>query len=388
MTKDIQVQAKADYIASLSHASPLAAIEELVWNALDADAREVKIDLIQNALGAVEAIRVTDDGAGVDVDRIEATFGGLGGSWKKERSLTLGLRRRLHGRHGRGRFKAFALGNHVEWRTTRAAVAAGGASSAPALVSHVISGDLRDAGRFRVEETSPGFATGTEVYVTEVRPTADALTAADTVVPALAAKFALYLKAYPNVHVYFAGIPVTPVIVRKAVTDYRIQLPSGAEAKLEVIEWRRRFVGSGRLVFCGRDGFALHEQPAGVCPGAAFSFTAYLISPRFADLNAENMLVMDELNPETRAYLDAARKTLRDHFRVRAAEADASRVDEWIREGSYPFAKDDASDERRRFDDAVADMRAHLDGFDAYPARERRYLFGLLRQSRREESTS
>lgn len=378
MAKDIRVLAKADYIASLSHASPLAAIEELVWNALDADAHEVKIDIIQNALGAVDAIRISDDGVGIDVDRIDSTFGGLGGSWKRERTATIGLHRRLHGRHGRGRFKAFALGTHVEWRTTRAVVS-GGTGMASPVKSYVISGDLQEPGLFRLEETTPGFATGTEVYVTNVRPTADSLTDAGSVVSSLAAKFALYLKAYPNVHVYFSGIPVTPVIVRKAVTDYRLTLPSGAEARMEVIEWRRRFVGSGKLVFCGKDGFALHEQPAGVRPGAAFSFTAYVVSPRFAELNAENMLVMDELNVETRAYLDAARKTLRDHFRVRAAEADSSRVDEWIREGSYPFAKDDESDERKRFDSAVEDMRAHLDGFDAYPARERRYLFGLLR---------
>ena len=70
MAKDIRVLAKADYIASLSRASPLAAIEELVWNALDADAHEVRIDIIQNALGAVEAIRISDDGAGIDVDRM------------------------------------------------------------------------------------------------------------------------------------------------------------------------------------------------------------------------------------------------------------------------------------------------------------------------------
>lgn len=377
MIRDIKVQAKADYIASLSHASPLAAIEELVWNALDADAREVKIDLIQNALGAVEAIRISDDGAGVDVDRIDSTFGGLGGSWKKGRAMTVALKRRLHGRHGRGRFKAFALGGHVEWRTTRAAVASGGTGSSQ-LSSYVISGDLETPGLFKIEETNPGFATGTEVYITNVRPIADSLTDAGTVVPALAAKFALYLKAYPNVHVYFSGIPVTPVIVRKAVTDYNLRLPSGAEAKLEVIEWRRRFVGSGKLVFCGKDGFALHEQPAGVRPGAAYSFTAYVVSPRFAELNAENMLVMDELNPETRAYLETARKTLRDHFRVRAAEADESRVEEWIRDGSYPFAKDDESEGRKRFDAAVQDMREHLDGFDSYSAEERRYLFGLL----------
>ena len=384
MTRDIRVQAKADYIASLSHASPLAAIEELVWNALDADAREVKIDIIQNALGAVEAIRISDDGAGVDIDRIDNTFGGLGGSWKKGRAMTIALKRRLHGRHGRGRFKAFALGGHVEWRTTRAMVASGGVGSSQ-LASYVISGDLQTPGLFRIEEVTPGFATGTEVYITNVRPTADSLADAGAVVPALAAKFALYLKAYPNVHVYFSGIPVTPVIVRKAVTDYSLTLPSGAEAKLEVIEWRRRFVGSGKLVFCGKDGFALHEQPAGVRPGAAFSFTAYLVSPRFAELNAENMLVMDELNPETRAYLEVARKTLRDHFRVRAAEADESRVEEWIRDGSYPFAKEDSSDERRKFDEAVQDMRTHLDGFDAYSASERRYLFGLLREKMQRE---
>jgi hypothetical protein len=163
-------------------------------------------------------------------------------------------------------------------------------------------------------------------------------------------------------------------------------LPSGAEARLEVIEWRRRFVGAGKLVFCGKDGFALYEQPAGVRPGAAFSFTAYLVSPRFADLNAENMLVMDELNPETRAYLEAARRTLRDHFKVRAAEMDESRVEEWIRDGSYPFSKEDSGEERRRFDEAVRDMRAHLEGFDACSAEERRYLFGLLKAKIQVES--
>ena len=62
MTKDIYVQAKADHIASLGRATPLGAVEELVWNALDADAREVRVDLLTNALGAVDAVRVSDTG--------------------------------------------------------------------------------------------------------------------------------------------------------------------------------------------------------------------------------------------------------------------------------------------------------------------------------------
>ena len=43
-------------------------------------------------------------------------------------------------------------------------------------------------------------------------------------------------------------------------------------------------------------------------------YTAYLVSPRFPALNAENALVMDELNPEVRMYLDEAKKVLKAHF--------------------------------------------------------------------------
>ncbi|MBR1588499.1 MAG: ATP-binding protein, partial [Kiritimatiellae bacterium] len=80
MTKDIYVQARADHVASLASASPLSAIEELVWNALDADAREVRVDLVTNALGGIDAIRVADDGTGIDILRADETFGSLGGS--------------------------------------------------------------------------------------------------------------------------------------------------------------------------------------------------------------------------------------------------------------------------------------------------------------------
>ena len=83
MSKQIYVQAQADHIESLFKAAPLSAIEELVWNALDADAREVKIDLITNPLGAVDAVRISDDGTGIDVLKADSTFGSLGGSWKR-----------------------------------------------------------------------------------------------------------------------------------------------------------------------------------------------------------------------------------------------------------------------------------------------------------------
>ena len=306
--KQIYVQAQADHIESLFRGTPLAAVEELVWNALDADAREVRVDLVTNPLGAVEAVRVSDDGTGIDVVRADQTFGNLGGSWKREGKGTVEYGRRLHGRRGCGRFKAFALGSHVEWRTTMRA--------GDRLLSYKITGEADRPGVFALEDAPAGFATGTEVYVTNVRATSDSLLDAGETVQNLAARFALYLKSYPSVRIYFNGLPVTPVIVQKGVTDYRLSLPTGAEAKLEVIEWRRKFVGSGRLVFAGPDGFQLHEQPAGVRSGAGVSYTAYLVSPRFPALAAENALVMDELNPEVRGYLDETKKVLKAHFQA------------------------------------------------------------------------
>ena len=304
--KQIYVQAQADHIESLFKGSPLAALEELIWNALDADAKEIKVDLITNPLGGVEAIRVADDGTGIDVLNADRTFGFLGGSWKRNGKGTEFSGRRLHGRHGRGRFKAFALGLSVEWRTT---VRAGGE-----LLSYKLSGEAERPGVFQLEDAPVGFATGTEVYISNIRATADSLTEVGETVQSLAAKFALYLKSYPSVRIYFNGLPVTPVIVQKRTTDYKLKLDNGAEAKLELIEWKRKFVGGGRLVFAGEDGFELHEVSAGVRSGADIAYTAYLVSPRFSALAAENALIMDELNPEVRAYLDGAKKLLKAHF--------------------------------------------------------------------------
>lgn len=322
MSKQIYVQAQADHIESLFKSSPLAAIEELVWNALDANAREVRVDLVTNPLGAVDAVRVTDDGIGIDARRADQFFGNLGGSWKRTFKGSGSDARLLHGRNGRGRFKAFALGTEVEWRTTT--------RIGDELLSYRLSGSAERPGVFELEDAPTGPAPGTEVCITNVRATVDSLLDAGETVQDLAARFALHLKSYPDIRIYFNGLPVTPVIVQRRTTDYRLTLEGGATAKLEIIEWKRKFVGSGRLVFADPGGFRLHELPAGVRSGVGASFTAYLVSPRFPALAAENALVMDELNPEVRQYLDAARRVLKSHFLAMEAGTEKSAFErEW-----------------------------------------------------------
>jgi len=372
--KEITVQAQKDHIVSLCTASPIQALSELVWNALDADAFDVKVDVIQNALGGIDAVRISDDGAGIDASQADSHFGNLGGSWKKDAFKTPVSGRVLHGRKGRGRFKAFALGNHVEWRTT---MQTGGG-----LRSFVIAGEAANPGQFTMTDAPAGPGAGTEVVISNIVNPMGSLLDAAWAVQQLASHFALYLKAYPNVRIYFQGLLVNPVIVQRADHTYHLKASDGSRADLQVIEWKSR-QGRSKIVFCNADGFALHEVDAAIRPGSGFNYTAYLVSPRFVELHEENLLVLEDLHPEVKAFLDATRDTLREHFRERREALTAELVQQWQEEGVYPYTGDapEEGGRRQRFEACALAFRAYSDNFDSFSQIEKRLIFALLRES-------
>ncbi len=112
----VHVVAKRDFLESLTVARPLVAIAELVWNGFDALSDRVQVHLDMNRMDGLQTIRVRDYGYGINHAHVEDLFGSLGDSWKKKKTRQKG--RSLHGKSGKGRFKAFALGTLVEWNTT------------------------------------------------------------------------------------------------------------------------------------------------------------------------------------------------------------------------------------------------------------------------------
>lgn len=354
----------------------MQALAEMIWNAFDADAFDVKVDIIQNALGGVEAIRVADDGSGINVFEVERHFGNLGGSWKRDHSKTPLAERVLHGSKGRGRFKAFSLGNRVQWRTT--------CQTPEGLRSYVLEGSAADPSMFTLSQAaSIGPAPGTEVMISEVSLRLDSLLDSGWMVQQLASHFALYLKAYPNARLYYQGLLVNPVIVQRANRLYHLRASDGSKADLQVIEWKTR-QGRGKVVFCNSEGFALHEVDAAVRPGSGFNFTAYLIGAHFERLHAENILALEELHPETRAFLEAARDTLRKHFRERREALSSAVVEQWRSDGVYPYRDPPTSAaesaRQQRFDAVAMAVRAYSDNFDNLAVAEKHLLFYLLHE--------
>ncbi len=112
--QEYNVEVKDDFIERQAKAPPIQAISELIWNALDADATQISVELEYDGLGGLSRIHVKDNGHGFSRAEAPDLFKSLGGSWKRLRRHTKGLKRVLHGQEGRGRFKAFALGATVD----------------------------------------------------------------------------------------------------------------------------------------------------------------------------------------------------------------------------------------------------------------------------------
>src|SRR3546814_19316210 len=98
------------------------ALAELVWNALDADAKRIAVILDRNDLGGLSGIRVIDNGSGISAESAEHDFGNLGDSWKRGAQRPSPLNRAIHGKEGRGRLSFFPLAQRASWvKKSRAA---------------------------------------------------------------------------------------------------------------------------------------------------------------------------------------------------------------------------------------------------------------------------
>src|SRR6185503_8163293 len=101
--KQVQVKVQSDHLERMTRVkSPIDAIAELIWNALDADATEIRVDIKTGFLDGVEEIIVSDNGHGIDYLQAEPAFSNLGGSWKRS-TLQSRNKRRMHGKAGQGR---------------------------------------------------------------------------------------------------------------------------------------------------------------------------------------------------------------------------------------------------------------------------------------------
>jgi hypothetical protein len=390
MAKTIPVNLSADHIKSLTVTTrPLAALAEVIWNGLDADADRVTIRFDRNKLETIETVRVADDGNGINYDHAEALFGNLGDSWKKAKNRTTGGRG-LHGKNGKGRFRAFGLGTSVIWDTTAHRDGTG-------LVSYRITGSTAALKAFELGDPSPakkGAKTGTEVTITNLHKEFGSLTQENAALDATR-EFACYLANHPGIVIDYDGTILDPKTVQERAEDLpcaEVVLSDGSKTTptVRVIEWKTKVERT--LHLCDDKGVSLHELKLGTTVRApGFNFTAYLLSDKFRNLDKD--LVLEESHPDVAAIIGSGRKALKGYFRLREAEDLSKSVARWKEEKIYPY--EDKADltpveqaERQVFDIVAINVQEYLPDFDDSAHSSKRFTFRLLSQALKDNPES
>lgn len=311
--------------------TPPAGLCELVWNAFDADAKRVSIEVERNDLGGVEQVIVTDDGDGMNRERAELAFATVGDSWKLMPGTMTNGGRPVHGRYGRGRYAAFSIGNAVNWYSTAEAV------EGAELRTTNVQGNRATLDRFRVVDAPlEGEETGTRVVIGTVSPdAAAAFEEATGLRQRLLMEFALHLDRHRDFSIEFLGTEVEPQAVIAAKTPLDLEMPEGVpgKAKLTIIEWDISNV-ERRLYLCDSTGAIVAEMPPGIqAPGA--EFTAYLEWDGFT--RDQNLILDGDNSTPQGQVVTAAQTALRSHLAVSQRRREAETVTRWKKEGVYPY---------------------------------------------------
>jgi len=384
--KKVTVQVREDHLETLAKTKPMTALSELIWNALDADATDIRVEFVENDLGGVETIRIADNGHGLHAEDAEIVFQNLGGSWKRGGPRTMLRHRVLHGKFGKGRFRAFSLGNHVTWRTQY--------EEGGKRFGYTVQGHGASLGEFLISDARQlkDTATGMAVEIRDV-PVSTELLRGVKASQEVTAIFSLYLRQYPDVSIHYDGHPLDPANAETRSESYELDemvMENGerVRAELTVIEWD--VPGRRGLYLCDADGF-MRAPAAPKLHFRGFSYTAYLKSSHIALLDSEGLLQADDLSSDVRQLVDAARMRLREHFALREAENAQGLLASWREEGLYPYQgkpKDDnEANERRIFDIYATHLNQISTDFATSTPHNRRLVLLLIQELVRSEPT-
>lgn len=377
--KTIKVGIESDAIEKLSRVSAEQALEELIWNSIDAEASLIDVVLQRQELEGIARIVVNDDGHGIPFSDAEKIFGSIGGSLKRLKRRSPRLDRPYHGKEGKGRYKAFTLGRHIEWHSR--SLTNGSVSSFSVSLD---AANLKAAkiGSLVASDGNPGC----QVVIDDLREAAAGLDN-EARLTNIVHRLAPYLMANSGIRIVVDGetLDIASAISRNElikVVDEGNENELPLTFDLRVLEWNKPRKGS--LFWCDSNGVCLDETPLDL-KGIRFSYSAYIISSDVGELNDGGKLAAGDLSQDVRRFKELAREHLRDYFRLRQAE-EAKHVAERIRkEGIYPYSHVPTTPvekaEQQVFDICAATVHECLPQFDNADKNSRQFTYRLLREA-------
>lgn len=379
MDQRIRVEVESDHIQKIASGKPIPAISELVWNALDADATRVDVEVDEDELG-MRSVSVRDNGHGIPHNDVADLFGKLGGSWKRHGTRSKSKNRILHGKEGKGRFRALGIGGLVEW-TVRWL----DDGQVKQYRVSILREDPTDVIISTPEPVSSALGTGVDVTVHNLDRTYRSLQTANAL-SSISEVFALYLTDYREVSVFVDGERVDPESSIKNRTS--LELPSVEwegekfHSCVELIEWQSS--DERWLFLCSEDGVPfVRTTPRFHAPGHHFSL--YVKSRLITRMQNEGVLELSDMVPALTALVEGAAEKAKLYFKQKDATQARSEIDEWKVQKVYPYKSEPRGKveeaERKVFDIVALNVKRHLSDFSESSHKTKAFQLSMIKQA-------
>lgn len=357
----------------------ISALAELVWNSLDADAKLVEVDWSENEMMGVDVIEVRDDGHGIAFDEKNPdahAFMTLGDSSKHTVDHHSPSGRILHGRFGKGRLRALALGGVITWST----VFAKGKGHKGYMIKATVGESSVEVSRPKASKKPTG-TTATVALVSEKGNTLDAL----DVRQRFSQIFSEHLANYPDIEIRVKGERLDPDALIRGQHElgaYDTSFTDGDELhwNLRATQWTDRVSDAkGRLFLCDEQRVVIAEYDLGL--RGAEDYTFYLDCSRTREWEEDGMIA---LRDDAQEVINEARRTAHKFLRRSFKQRAQSLTEELIDQRIYPYSTASTSpaeeEERKLFSHFALHIRQSVGSYDKMNLDNKRLLFKLLQE--------
>lgn len=375
----IDLGVEHDHIESLTKASGITALCELIWNAIDADATEIHINYKKNGLGGYNEIEIIDNGHGLSYEKAKNVFGKLGGSEKKHTTQSPGGRS-YHGKEGKGRFKSLALGDLVtfssiykdddSYKTFTVKVSNG-------QLSHSEISDLKQLPK---GEGSQGF----RVLIQNVNDVnaEQGLNLKNR--REIEEKFASFWINYQNFKIFFNGNELNFDSLIKNTYEETLKYEINNltySFVVKIIEWQ--FDNKKKTYFCNTKGIPFLEYNLGI--RSSLPISIFIQSVYIEQLHRENTLNMGEMNENLNVAYNDAKKIARQYLKDRLHLYSKEFIEELKREKIYPYENKPENlveeSTRQVFDIVALQVNEYLPSFGDQDNKGKKLTLSLIKEA-------
>ena len=336
------IKRKANKIKNFS------ALNEAIWNAIDADANNIhistKIEISGTNQKEITEIIISDDGHGIKKAELEDSLFRYG----KTKKTVLGRSpsgRAYHGKAGEGRYTYYSLGSAIIWESKYQ-------SGSKTFTYNVIFDSNKTTLNISddIECKNPKDTPGLIVTITNITElTKSDFLNTDAIKDSIIKEFSTYLFAYPNIKIYLNDEIIDFSSAIKLRKDFSFNIDK-LKFDITFIIWNK--IKSNELYYCGEGGTVYMVS---TFKNLTDNTTAYLKSKYFDELKINGQIDAFDLQQDSALIQDKVEELFLQLIKKTEYEINNELINDLRADEVYPF-KSKPQSESEKHEKIVFDM--------------------------------